>query len=240
MSTGDEQVGPPEPVRLLWTGGWDSTFRLLHLLLVQGRAVQPIYVVNPERASAMLEVRTMEVIRAGVLDRVADRSLLAPTQVHLWADHPPTDQLREAYDAIAAHEHIGIQYLHLAAVAEALGWEDVEMGVISADRWGARSGGPGSTLFRRFAFPVLDLPKEAMGRIAREHGFYDLLVQRWFCQTPLWGLACGVCRPCRMANRDGVRFASPVAVQVRRAWRDPRVRAVRRRLVGLVPRPLAR
>src|SRR5688572_33020809 len=34
------------PVALLWTGGWDSTFRLLMLLLVERRAVQSYYIVD--------------------------------------------------------------------------------------------------------------------------------------------------------------------------------------------------
>jgi len=216
-----------DPVRLLWTGGWDSTFRLLHLLLVQQRAVQPVYLVSSGRASTMQELTTMERLRAEVLPRLTDPSLLRPTQVHLWSDFPPSPALREAYAAVAAQEHIGIQYLHLAAVAQALDWHDAEVGVIAADRWGARGAGPGSVLFERFAFPLLDLPKARMGEIAREHGFYDLLVQRWFCQTPLAGRPCGVCHPCRTATRDGVRFANPVPVYLRRAWRDPRVRRVR-------------
>ena len=35
------------PRRLLWTGGWDSTYRLLDLLLVQKQHVQPYYVEMP-------------------------------------------------------------------------------------------------------------------------------------------------------------------------------------------------
>src|SRR5690606_13578695 len=34
------------PVNLLWTGGWDSTFRLLSLVVQQHRCVQPYYVLD--------------------------------------------------------------------------------------------------------------------------------------------------------------------------------------------------
>lgn len=34
---------------LLWTGGWDSTFRVLQLLLCSRDAVQPHYIIDPER-----------------------------------------------------------------------------------------------------------------------------------------------------------------------------------------------
>ena len=34
-------------VKLLWTGGWDSTFRLLQLLLLYEKKVQPYYIIDP-------------------------------------------------------------------------------------------------------------------------------------------------------------------------------------------------
>lgn len=232
VGSAEDQEGP---VRLLWTGGWDSTFRLLDLLLVQGRAVQPVYLISSGRASTMQEIRTMEALRTGILARLADPSLLRPTEVHLWSDYPATAELREAFEAVRSKERIGIQYLHMAAVGQALGWHGVETGVVAADRWGARTGGPGSSLFRCFSFPLLDVSKERMGELARENGFYDLLVQRWFCQTPFAGRPCGVCRPCRTAPRDHVDFAHPVPVYLRRAWRDPRARRLLRRPAS--PRP---
>ena len=54
-------------VPLLWTGGWDSTYRLLYLLLVDGTAVQPIYLVEYQRKSALHEVASMARIRERLL-----------------------------------------------------------------------------------------------------------------------------------------------------------------------------
>ena len=54
-------------VHLLWTGGWDSTFRLLQLLLQQRVPVVPHYLVDDTRPSAQTELRTMACIR----DRLA-------------------------------------------------------------------------------------------------------------------------------------------------------------------------
>ncbi len=231
-----ESVDPRAPVRLLWTGGWDSSFRLLQLLLVDRRPVQPIYVLSPTRDSAPQEIRAMQAIRAGVLPRLEESVLLYPTEVHLERDYSPSPRLAAAFEAVTAREHIGSQYLFLAAVAEARGWEGVEIGVISTDRWGGAEGSPASELFRFWSFPLLHLPKSEMGRIAREHGFYDLLAQRWFCHTPLWDRPCGVCRPCRTAHSEGVRFAPLLPVLIRRAWRDPRIRPLRRRLASALGR----
>ena len=49
---------------LLWTGGWDSTYRLLELLLVHGGTVQPYYLIDTHRRSLRLELRTMRRIKS--------------------------------------------------------------------------------------------------------------------------------------------------------------------------------
>ena len=56
---------------LLWTGGWDSTYRLLSLLLGEERAVQPYYILdNPRsRPAVPAEREAMRRIRQRLLYR---------------------------------------------------------------------------------------------------------------------------------------------------------------------------
>ena len=35
-----------EPIKLLWTGGFDSTFRILYILVVEKKHVQPYYIID--------------------------------------------------------------------------------------------------------------------------------------------------------------------------------------------------
>jgi hypothetical protein len=232
------------PARVLWTGGWDSSFRLLQALLIERRPVQPIYLVNPDRDSTLHEIRAMEAIRSGVTARLDDPDMLAPTEVHVRTHFSISRELVTAHDLIAGRIHIGSQYLWLAAAAEALDWYGVEL---SLERWeeglsplqrvvfderGELNGSPESQLFRYWSFPVLHLTKNEMAGIAREHGFLDLLSSRWFCHIPFRGKPCGLCRPCRLAHREGVRFANPSLARARLVWR-----AVRR---GEGPSRLAR
>lgn len=225
------------PVRLLWTGGWDSSFRLLQLLLVEHRRVQPIYVLTPARRSTVQELRTMRALRAGAVARSQDPALLAPTEVHIRTQYAPSAQLRALHEAIAAEAHIGWQYLNLAAVAQARGWHGVELGMeayedgptalqrlVFQDDRGGLSDHPGSALFQYWSFPLLRTTKGQMARIAEDHGFLDLLLQRWFCHDPLLGQPCGACRPCRLANHDGVRFAPPSLARARLLQRSVRGR----------------
>jgi hypothetical protein len=216
------------PVQLLWTGGWDSSFRLLQLLLVERRAVQPIYVVDTDRGSLVYELRTMEAIRTQVLPRLTDPGLLRPVQIILATDYPPRRELADLRDRIGRHHRIGSQYVWLAGVAEALGWRDVEMctelsrpggfsgfGSRVFDPQGTLNGSPESELFRYWSFPLLTKTKADLRREAERDGFLDLLLQRWFCFDPLAGKPCGRCQPCRNANRDGIEFANRPAVLAR-------------------------
>jgi len=62
-----ERKNDAAPVALLWTGGWDSTFRLLTLLLVERRVVQSYYIVDrprhrpgvPAEQQAMARIRDL-------------------------------------------------------------------------------------------------------------------------------------------------------------------------------------
>jgi hypothetical protein len=223
-----------ERVQLLWTGGWDSSFRLMQLLLVEGSPVQPIYVIDTGRPSTLFELRAMETMRAGLLARLPDPTLMAPTRFVLASDHPPAPADAAIGDRLLRETTMGTQYAWLSGPAAALGWSGVELCIERYDSglsdWqrrifdepGRLNGSPESELFRFWSFPVLHLTKEEMRELARTHGFLDLLLERWSCFRPLDGRPCGRCRPCRLTEEEGVRFANPVLVGVRDLARKTR------------------
>ena len=53
---------PKKIVNLLWTGGWDSTFRLCQLILVKRKNVQPYYIIDNKRKSLQKELITMDIL----------------------------------------------------------------------------------------------------------------------------------------------------------------------------------
>ena len=92
------------PVQLLWTGGWDSTYRLLTLLLDHRVPVRPIYVVDPTRTSGPTEQRVMNRIRTALFEHHPHtRALLQPTVVVSMSEIAPDATVSEAYDRIVAH-----------------------------------------------------------------------------------------------------------------------------------------
>ena len=72
----------PTRVNLLWTGGWDSTFRLLQLLLSHRVPVVPYDLEDPTRASTRIELDTMARITAHLRDAYPHtRELLHPLRI---------------------------------------------------------------------------------------------------------------------------------------------------------------
>lgn len=69
-----------KPVNIFWTGGWDSTFRVLQLLIEEKRQVQPHFVVRAQ-PSVGKEITTMIDIRRELFrDYPYTKDLLLPTK----------------------------------------------------------------------------------------------------------------------------------------------------------------
>jgi hypothetical protein len=68
------------PVNLLWTAGYDSTFRLLNLLGAGERPVRPIYVLDLDRRSCLQELRRLVLLRA-MIDDWAPSAHFLPLEV---------------------------------------------------------------------------------------------------------------------------------------------------------------
>ena len=57
-----------EPINVLWTGGWDSTYRMVELSR-RNVTIQPIYCCDPGRQSLEKEKETIERIRKALKNR---------------------------------------------------------------------------------------------------------------------------------------------------------------------------
>jgi hypothetical protein len=84
----------PDIVPLCWTGGFASTFRLCHYLLVQNRRVRPVYiaVMNMDnRKSIYRELQTMEHIRTQIHTKFPQwKGMLLDTHMIVHMDVDPT------------------------------------------------------------------------------------------------------------------------------------------------------
>ena len=251
----DAGAGPDTagPARLLWTAGWDSTFRLLEVLLVHRRPVQPHYLIDPERPSTPEELQAMRRVTAAIAARdPAAAALLAHPLISNVTDVLPDPEITGRFLRLKARSHLGGQYDWLARFADQRNLTGLELAVHRDDRAAGflephvvlveSAGGdryhrlrddppdPDLRLFERFHFPVFDKTKREMERVAAARGFLDILELTWFCHLPTaGGLPCGTCNPCRYTIEEGLGRRIPL---------KGRLRFHRRRLVKQLKRPL--
>ena len=222
-------------VNLLWTGGWDSTFRLLQLLLVHRVPVVPHYLEDPTRASTRTELRTMARIGDHLREAYPHtRELLQPLRIAAVADVEEDPEIAGALREIRKRIFIGSQYAWLPAFCKQHAIADMELGVHVDDKVQAllrlyvmafehpagyssirvdprHAGYAEFRLFRYFSFPLFHIDKVEMGRQAEAEGWGAIMDMTWFCHTPVRGAPCGFCAPCVYTIEEGLARRVPAS-----------------------------
>ena len=229
---GNDRMSQPmrdeSPVSLFWTGGWDSTYRLLDLLLVKQKPVQPYYLIDTQRRSFGTEIQAMNAIKRRLAEKHPDRfPALRSTIFREVLDIPPDDEIHQSYLRICAQTHVGIQYDWAARFAHAEGLSEIEVSLIGGghmfhvfepylDRRDIENdvvceigktfeGTDIYRVFKYFRFPLIFMTKKEMFEKAEHHGFMEFMLMTRFCHTPRSdGSPCGVCIPCGIAIECGL------------------------------------
>lgn len=226
-----EKAPDLRPIKILWTGGWDSTFQLLQLLFVQKRNVAPVYLIDEPRLSTGLELLTMEKIRASTRKIDSEiAKLIQPTQFHFVSDIAKQPNISKAYEAIRRKSLIGSQYDWLARFCAEQGISDLQLCIHKDDKAhavvmnmatrcsdsetvfrieDAHCGTDEHTVFKYFSFPVLSLTKTEMQQISQDLGWEEIMLKTWFCHKPKHGSPCGVCNPCLYTLDEGLGWRIP-------------------------------
>lgn len=231
-------------VNLLWTGGWDSTFRLLTLLLVKGKVVQPYYIIDADRRSTGLELKTIRDIKFHLFKCYPQiNNLLLPTRFADANDIPADKRITDAHQRLVNQVSLGSQYDWLARFAKYQNIKNLELSIelsivkkdsppikllkscLTPDDNGTDNilkidekyaGTDTFEVFNFFRFPLFKTSKLDMQTAAKAHGFYDLLLRSSFCHRPRPdGKPCGVCNPCRDAVQEGFGWRLPYTSRFR-------------------------
>lgn len=220
-----------EIIHVLWTGGWDSTFRVLQALIIENEVVQPHYIIDPARRTFSDEIIAMHHIRKQFLNTFPDKAsnFLPLNLVHI--DSIPLDrEITNWYHRLEKKTVMGTQYEWLARYAK---YHPLELELCMeyvpppngeqlflvfvqpalkhlGDGHSCRVEepylDPGVEMFSFFRFPVRHLKKDDMRRIAEINGFIDLMRLAWFCENPILGLPCGICGSCITARDSGMDY----------------------------------
>ena len=126
---GITHCGGKNVVHLLWTGGYDSTARLMQLLIIEKHPVQPIYVAAPNtdtkgifagRKNIVKEINTMKKIKKAVLARYPHTEpYFLPTVYIIKANY--TDEIKQSLTSLhnkGYFERSHNQYGSFAAVSK--------------------------------------------------------------------------------------------------------------------------
>ncbi|PXY40736.1 hypothetical protein DMB65_10900 [Flavobacterium cheongpyeongense] len=215
---------------LLWTSGWDSTFRLLQIILVEKENVQPIYVIDQTRKSLKVELEGIKKILNEIKELHPEAYKLILPVWYAEDDITINKEIKESSVYINSFVKLGSQYSWLAQFCHNYNLNNVEIcndknlkadsltnflitNYIKADYTDIENREKYNkidTVFKYFSFPVSTLSKRDMLAIAKEKKWENIMFLTWFCHKPRKNKACGKCNPCINVIKKDMGFRIPV------------------------------
>jgi hypothetical protein len=216
-------------IHLLWTGGLDSSYRMVRLSRRPVR-VQPYY-ISDNRQSERQELKAIAEIAADIQGHPKTQCEILPLVVVRVEDIGPDAKITQAYRRLRRATDIGSQYDWLARFAKSV--ERLELCVEKSEssialncilKYGELTlqdlapNGPCYVIdeksssddlvqvFGAFLYPVIDKTKPEMIREFTQLGHEAAMHKTWFCFTPIGDEPCGMCNPCKSAIEEGLRF----------------------------------
>jgi len=220
-------------VNLFWSGGWDSTFRLLQLVVEQGKLVQPYYVIDPNRLSLRHELKAMSSIKKLIYQRYPNtRGLILPTITTEVDDIVIDEEFEQAYREFLKIKKLDTQYRWMGHFCRQHDIHEVEL---SVERKANPKPGQRPTYFLekvgegpeyriadqyregieyimngRYSFPIYGMTKMDAKEYSDKADWSDIMALTWFCHYPIRGrYPCGTCLPCDLVLREGLGWRIP-------------------------------
>ena len=226
---------------ILWTGGWDSTYRIIELSR-KNITIVPIYIIGDNRTSEQYEKQAIERITSLLRQHPATKAVIKPVHYVEKKEIPTNEAISEAYKRIEKTTHLGKQHDWLARYAFyhpglEIGTEAGEpetshiidaiqqYGVIKKERDTyvldkEKSSDDGLLVLGNFEFPIIDKYETDMLRNINNWGYQDVMKEIWFCHEPIGGKPCGFCHPCVVKMESSMEYLLPTQARRRYAvWK---------------------
>lgn len=220
-------------MHILWTGGWDSTYRVVELSR-EDVVIQPVYLFCDGRKSEQYERNAIEKISKLLLQRSETKAEILSVSYFDVNEIPENIEIQNAFNAVQAKTHLGSQHEWIARFAKhanivlELGTEYatpkeshiidaltrytkvVESDDISRFKIDeSRSSAEGVLLFENMRFPIIDKSELVMRDNIIAWGYADIMENIWFCHTPIKGRPCGICHPYEVKMESKMGFLLP-------------------------------
>lgn len=243
------QESKDKVVEILWTGGWDSTFRIIELSMKDNIVIQPVYIEDPNRKSVVYEKKSMNEIIAALKMKPKTKAKFAPITIYKLQDIPKDEEISKAYYTIYAATHLGAQHEWLAWLGKL--HPGMEMGtekgspemshIIDAierfcdlqieDGYGRinheKSSKEGNLVLGWFTFPIITRTETDMLEQIKDWGYEDIMKHIWFCHKPVNGKPCGLCHPCDVKMESKMEWLLP-----KRAQRNYKIHQCLKKICG--------
>lgn len=222
-----------QPVKVFWTGGFDSTYRMIELSGYDV-VVQPFYMSDKMRRSEKLEIKAIREITADIERHPQTRAKILPLIIQPVSELNNDPEIIEAFRRLCDISYIGPQYIWLAEFVKTnvglelcIEMDDSQIGATFCVRkhgtlkkikegdivyWKLdeeNSSRDVMTVFGSLHFPVIEITKLEMLDGYRKMGYAETMAKTWFCHTPVNGEPCGVCSPCKQTIEAGLGFRIP-------------------------------
>ena len=217
-------------VHILWTGGLDSTYRVVELSR-QECVIQPHYIALTGRGTIINELRAISEITAilksdkRTIAKIRPVETFAMSELENYADiqsawtmlHKTKYFNSTQYTFLARYARqkklkleMGIQFSENGSVAEIVDesylvdcpdYDDVMM----IDPVKGSQEWASYTLFQDFLFPKSLYHKTKVEEIEelKQLGYGNVLKKVWTCFNPVFGMPCGHCFACKSARKEG-------------------------------------
>ena len=221
MTISQEQIS----VQIFWTGGFDSTFRMVQLSRCPVK-IQPHYVSN-DRKSQNTELASIARITSMLVDHPQTQCEFLPLRIIENKDLPFNDEIDNAFERILKKNSLGIQYVWLGNYA--LNHPGLELSIHEKDKAMLVINKYGNlvkktdettgdyfildtnetqedvaTLFKYYRFPLATMKKTEMKSIYMDSGYEAVMNSTWFCFNPKNNKPCGYCNPCKYTIEEGL------------------------------------
>lgn len=222
-------------VNVLWTGGMDSSFRMIQLSKFP-LLIQPVYIMD-NRRSEKRELSAITEITRAIEDHPETCCTILPLLKFDVTKIPPDKEITDAFQRLHKVFPIGSQYDWLARFAKLYpgieisfekceinqtyicmhtkgSYQKVTEGYISYAMLEKTNSDPDLyTVFGNFHFPLplFEITKIEEFNRYKTLGFEHIINKTWFCHKPINDEPCGVCKPCQSVVQEGLTFRLPTS-----------------------------
>lgn len=212
-------------VELFWTGGFDSTFRVVELSRCDIR-IRPYYALE-HRECEQIELEAISKISKALREHPSTKAILEDVVLLDESDIKIPEQVGKAYLVLKERYKLGSQYDKLAVFAAS--HPGVELGAVKGGKLRSIVEENGelekvhdenigdyyqvntsvtcddvNQILGNYHFGLLEKSKSDMLLLYKNMGYTEIMEMTWFCHHPVNGKPCGVCNPCSIAIEEGL------------------------------------